>query len=226
MKKCLVLALVLAGCSARPPCEEPVLGTPPPDTTITATHREPAYAKEVHLVTFEMGPVVETLEGFMVLRAPDALRVYGMTETGQEAFDVAWVGTAGVGRVERIYRAPFLKDDAVLDSIANAAAKIFLLRPPEGTPYERTERGFTRSVAGVTYFYGGTELHLSWLQAEKFSACFMDWSSENGFYAPRRIHFHSEEGPHPYDLRMKLVRATRLPGPPAESTFSSSISGR
>ena len=140
MKKLLVPALLLvtlfAGCRSRPPCEEPILGTPPPDTTIVASHEEPPYAKEVHLVTFQMGPVLETLEGFMVLRAPDALRLYGMSETGQEAFDVAWVGTAGVGRVERIYRAPFLKDDVVLDSIASAAAKIFLLRPLANVPFE------------------------------------------------------------------------------------------
>ena len=72
------------------------------------------------------------------------------------------------GRVTRFYRAPFLKDDRLLDMIGASAAKIFLLRPPPGAPLEPFENGFRRRVGEVTFFYGGPGLHLRWLQGERF----------------------------------------------------------
>ena len=92
----LVLVLVL-GCSSRPPCDEPVRRTPG-DVALVDSHVEPAYVKLVHYVSFEMGPIQETLTGYMIVRAPDALRLYGMSETGQRAFNVAVVR----GEVRRI----------------------------------------------------------------------------------------------------------------------------
>lgn len=214
-------ALVALGCSARPPCEEAITG-PLGDVALIASNVEPANVKLVHLVTFEMGPVSETLQGYMILRAPDALRIYGMAETGQEAFDVAVLR----GKVTRVYRAPFLKDDRVLDQIVHAAEKIFLIRPYWGpelgwcvASLERRENGFLLKNGWVDIFYAGPNLDLRWLQGEKFSACFMDWSREGGVYAPRRIHFHSDEGPYPYELRMKLTKATLLSAPPPDSLF-------
>jgi len=197
------------GCDIyRTPCEEPVYG-PVGDVALIVSQREPANAKYVHLVTFEMGEVSETLQGYMILRAPDALRIYGMTETGQEAFDVASVR----GKVTKIYHAPFVKDDRVLDLIVGAAAKIFLERPRQRVTSSEWDEG------GVSWYWAGPNVDLHWIQGEKFSACFMDWSTEEGVYAPRRIHFHSEEGPQPYDLRMKLLKASVLPAPPPDSMF-------
>jgi hypothetical protein len=176
----------------------------------------------------------ESLTGYMILRAPDALRLYGMSETGQKAFDVAVLR----GKVTRLYRAPFLKDDRVLDLIADAAQKIFLLRPVRdhrltngwavpiisgkqtghsyGDGYVERDPG---NVPGVEWFWAGRETHLRWLQGDKFSACFMNWTSENGVYAPRRIHFRSEEGPYPYELKLKLIDSKLLPNPPLDSVF-------
>jgi hypothetical protein len=200
LRLALVIVIVIAiGCASRPPCDEP-LDEPPGDVAQIASHVEPANVKLVHYVSFDMGPVQETLTGYMILRAPDALRLYGMSETGQKVFDVALLR----GRVTRLYRAPFLKDDRLLDFVVAAAEKIFLLRPPR---------------PGVEFFHGGRAMHLRWLKGEKFSACFMDWSSDGGVYAPRRIHFRSEEGPYPYELRMKLIDAKVLPAPPPDSLF-------
>ena len=65
------------------------------------------------------------------------------------------------GRVTRFYRAPFLKDDRLLDMIGASAAKIFLLRPPPGAPLEPFENGFRRRVGEVTFFYGGRYYRLT-----------------------------------------------------------------
>jgi len=215
MRLALLVALVaLVGCSSAPPCDEP-LDEPPGDIALIGSHVEPANVKLVHYVSFDMGPVHETLTGYMILRAPDALRIYGMSETGQKAFEVSSLR----GKVVRIYRAPFMKDDRILDLIVAAAEKIFLLRPG-GREARRAARGYEASERGVRYFWAGRELHLRWLQGEKFSACFMDWSTESGVYAPRRIHFRSEEGPYPYELRMKLVDAKLLAAPAPDSLFA------
>ncbi len=173
------------------------------DVALIDSNVEPANVKLVHYVSFEMGPIQEALTGYMILRAPDALRLYGMSETGQKAFEVAVLR----GKVTRLYRAPFLKDDRVLDLIADAAQKIFLLR--KGHP----------SRSDVEWFWGGRAMHLRWLKGNRFSACFMDWSSENGVYAPRRIHFRSEEGQYPYELKMKLIDSKLLPNPPPDAIF-------
>jgi hypothetical protein len=209
----LVLALVL-GCSTRPPCDEPTPG-PLGDIALVVSSVEPANARYVHLVTFEMGPVSETLEGYMLLRAPDALRIYGMTETGQKAFDVAVLQ----GKVTRLYRAPFLKDDRVLDLVAQAAVKIFLLRPRSTVGVAPSNGGYALSEGEASFFWAGPRPDLRWLAGKRFSACFMDWSDVEGVRAPRRIHFHSDEGPYPYDLRMKLLRASALGGPAGDEVF-------
>lgn len=213
----LVIVLVL-GCSSRPPCDEPTPG-PLGDIALVDSRREPANVKLVHYVSFEMGPIQETLTGYMIVRAPDALRLYGMSETGQRAFDVAVVR----GKVNRIYRAPFLKDDRILDQIAGAAEKIFLGRPMYGRAFgiDRRDEGYVVHEGGgaVEWFWAGPNVDLRWLRGDKFSACFMDWTTDNGVYAPRRIHFHSEEGRYPYDLRMKLVDAKLLPASPPDSLF-------
>ncbi len=212
----LVLVIVIViGCSSRPPCDEP---TPLPlgDIALVVSRAEPANAIYRHLVTFEMGPVSETLVGYMILRAPDALRIYGMTETGQKAFDVASLK----GKVTRVYRAPFLKDDRVLDIIIEAAEKVFLLRPRTTVGVARSEDGYTLEQDDLTWCWAGPRSDLRWLKGEKFSACFMDWSDEGGVEAPRRVHFHSDEGPYPYDLRMKLLLVTPLGSPSSDETFA------
>lgn len=209
-----VTFVVALGCASRPPCDETLAG-PHGDPAQISSHVEPANVKLVHYVSFEMGPVQESLTGYMIVRAPDALRLYGMSETGQKAFDVALLR----GKVTRIYRAPFLQHDAILDLIAKASEKIFLLRPKTTTPLERTDDGLVRTEGGVTWCWAGPDMHLRWVKGEKFSACFMDWSSESGVYAPRRIHFRSEEGQYPYELRMKLVDSKLLPAPPPDSVF-------
>jgi hypothetical protein len=208
-----VLTLVLLTSCRSAPCDEPIpppsLGPPRDPTKL----EEAPHAKLVHLVSFEMGDVRETLTGYLVVKAPDRLRLHGMTETGQRAFDVAWVSE----RVLRLHRAPFLRDDRVLDEIARAAARVFLKRPsPHGT-YETGERRIERD--GITYFYGGPRAHLRWLEGEGFSACFMDWDEAPGFYAPGRIHYRDETGRHPYELRFKLLRAEALPAPAPDSLF-------
>src|SRR5581483_5666671 len=72
-----MLFLVFAlGCSSRPPCEEPVEDAP--EGIVSIPLRVPENMKLVHYVSFEMGPVQETLTGYMIVRAPDALRLYGM----------------------------------------------------------------------------------------------------------------------------------------------------
>jgi hypothetical protein len=200
----LVLVLVL-GCSSHPPCE-------PEGVALITTATEPANAKLVHLVTFEMGPFVETMTGYLILRAPDRLRLYGMTETGQRAFDVAWHGSpTGEGKVVRIYRAPFLKDDHVLDEIARASARVFLLRPTRASNEPEHEE------SGVTFAQHGVALR--WLQGKRYWACFQEWTDDFAVLAPRRVHFHSDEGPYPYDLRMKLLKAEKLATRPADSIF-------
>jgi hypothetical protein len=212
----LVLSALL-GCSSRPPCDEP-LHEPPGDVALIGSHVEPANVKLVHYVSFEMGPIQEALTGYMVLRAPDALRLYGMSETGQKAFEVAVLR----GKVTRLYRAPFLRDDRVLDLIVDAARKMFLLRPDAtkaSVSREKTSDGFLLDDGAVTYFWAGRNVDLRWLEASKFAACFMDWSTENGVYAPRRIHFRSEEGQYPYELKLKLIDAKLLPGPPPDAIF-------
>ncbi len=217
---------ILLGCSSRPPCEEPVEGPPgDPATIASSVEAEPKNAKYVHLVTFEMGPIVESLEGYM-LRSGDRLRIYGMSETGQRAFEVA----STRGRVTRIYRAPFLKDDRLLDQIALASEKIFLERPEfdyifmggrEGRSIhaERREEGYEVLNGPLRWCYAGPDLHLRWLQGKDYYVCFMGWSTKTGVYAPERIHFHSDEGPYPYDLTMKLVSAKALETPPPDSLF-------
>jgi hypothetical protein len=219
----------LFGChdARQGPCEEEIekpsfiVGTgsfPPPRPDETPN------AKLVHLVTFSMGPVVETLEGYMIVRAPDAFRLYGMTESGQRAFDVAWLSSAGGERVTRIYCAPFLKDERILDQIARATARTFLLRArPWGVPAAKalatpTEERIERD--GVTFFYGGAGGHLRWLEAETFSACYMDWTLHGDFFVPERIHYRSTEGPYPWTLTMKLIRAEALEKPPPDSLFA------
>jgi hypothetical protein len=165
----------------------------------------------------------------MIVRAPDALRLYGMTESGQRAFDVAWVSSGGADRVVRIYRAPFLKDDRILDKIARASADIFLRRVPVDElghlsavvsgREDRIEQG------GVTFFYGGLGHHLRWFEGRDFAACFMDWRrtgisvAHPVYHAPRRIHYHSTEGPYPYDLTLKLLSVEPLEKAPPDSIF-------
>ncbi|HZU99708.1 MAG TPA: hypothetical protein VFF73_23555 [Planctomycetota bacterium] len=223
MKWVLALAPVLVACASRPPCEEPVEGPPGDPAQIESNvAADFAPAKLVHLVTFEMGPMVESLEGYMV-RNGYRLRIYGMSETGQKAFDVA----VAFGKVTRIYRAPFLKDDRLLDQIAFASEKIFVLRPwgtlagprPWVLPAERAEEGYVCTGADVRWCFSGPHLHLRWLQGKGYYACFMGWSTKTGVYAPERIHFHSDEGPYPYDLTMKLVAAKALETPPPDSLF-------
>jgi hypothetical protein len=204
---------VVTGCSTRP-CAEPAQ-EPPGDVALVASSAEAPCAKLVHRLTFEMGRLRESLEGFTVVRAPDAVRVYGMTETGEEAFDVASLR----GKVTRIYRAPFLQDDRVLDAIARAAARVFLLRPDPGSPVSRGGEGWTVNEKGVTWCWAGSDCDLRWLEGPGFSACFMDWSRKRGLNAPERIHCHSEEGADPCDLTMKLVKASVLATPPPDATF-------
>jgi hypothetical protein len=234
-----LLALLLVGChdARQGPCDEPI---EPPAGGIIGMHGdefpdptaacEAPDAKLVHLVTFSMGPVTETLEGYMILRAPDSLRLYGMTESGQRAFDVACVTSNGKTLVNRIYRAPFLKDDRILDLVARATARIFLLRVrPLGAPAEHAGHGTEERVEreGVTFFYGGYQDTLRWLEGPGFSACFMDWTSvtdeavvaPHRILVPHRIHYRSTEGPYPYTLTMKLVRAEALAKPAPDSLF-------
>jgi hypothetical protein len=186
------------------------------DIAFIVSRAEPANASYQHLVTFEMGPYSETLLGYMVLRAPDALRIQGMAETGPKAFDVA----VRAGKVTRIYRAPFLKDDRVLDLIADAAAKIFLLRPATTTGLFRAHDGYMVEQDDMTFCWAGPRCDLRWLKGKNFSACFMDWSDRDGVRVPARIHFHSDEGPYPYDLSMKLNRVSALALPPPDETFA------
>jgi hypothetical protein len=210
----------ILGChdARQGPCEEPI---EPSRLESTVEAREPNATKLVHLVTFEMGPFVETMEGYMLVRG-NAVRLYGMTESGQRAFDVAWISSNGHERVARIYRAPFLEDDRILDQIAHASARIFLLRPNPDHMYEVGPE-YVRVENGTRFFFGGIGSHLRWLEGPGFSACFMDWQLVGKepvlFYEPTRIHYHSDEGPYPYDLRMKLVRAEALEKPPPDSLF-------
>jgi hypothetical protein len=108
----------------------------------------------------------------------------------------------------------------VLDIIVQAAEKIFLLRPPTTKDLVRTEDGYTLERGDVTWCWAGLRSDLRWLEGRKFSACFMDWSEDGGVQAPRRIHFHSDEGPYPYDLRMKLLKVNVLAAPAADETFA------
>ena len=215
----LLAAALLAGCSP-PPCAEPI----PADEDAVAVP-EPRWARVQHLVTFEMGPIVESLQGYLILRQPDALRLYGMTESGQKAFDVAWVGSplAALGpeaekHVVRFYRAPFLEDDRVLDQIAGAAAQVFLLRPEEGVALEPGEGGLVRRAEGVTWGFGTRGKRLRWLTGPGFSACFMDWRDEP-LTAPVRIHFRSERGRYPFELRLKLTKGEALAVAPRDALF-------
>ncbi|MEZ0227913.1 MAG: hypothetical protein ACAI25_04760 [Planctomycetota bacterium] len=222
MKRPLVFAVLVLvfGCSSRPPCDEPLDEGPGDVAAVTSS--EPRNVKLVHYVSFDMGPIQETLTGYMILRAPDALRLYGMSETGQKAFEVAVLR----GKVTRLYRAPFLRDDRVLDLIANAAQKIFLLRPKttrvnkdfKGVVVESVEGGTLCEQDDATYFWSRRR-DLRWLKGDKFSACFMDWITENGVYAARRIHFRSEEGQYPYELKLRLIDSKLLPNPPPDAIF-------
>lgn len=233
-----LLATLLVGCRWRQgPCEEEIegasiLGGSEAPVQPIPTLREPASAKLVHLVTLEMGPVVETLEGYAIVRAPDALRLYGMTESGQRAFDVAWVSSRGVARTNRIYRAPFLRDDRILDLIARAASRAFLLRPSAPPPPSFYGSEHHVDEGGVTWFYGGYHDRLCWLEGDGFSACFLDWrlvgkldapldwgAADTGTCVPTRIRYRSTEGPYPYTLEMKLLRAEVLAAAPPDSMF-------
>jgi hypothetical protein len=221
MKRLVLIGALLAGLlgchdARQGPCEEPI---EPFQASPSAD--ESHQVKLVHLVTFEMGPFVETMEGYMIVRG-NAVRLYGMTESGQRAFDVAWISSHEHERVVKIYRAPFLKDDRILDQIAKASARIFLLRPNPNHLYE-TGPEYIREENGVRFFFGGVGSHLRWFEGPGFSACFMDWKpfgeDAKRFSAPTRIHYHSDEGPYPYDLRMKLIRAEALDKPPPDSLF-------
>jgi hypothetical protein len=211
---------LLAACASRPPCDEHApTGTPEDPRLAVKVPAEPRAAKLVHLVTFEMGPIVESLTGYAVVSAPGAFRLYGMSETGQRAFEVAYVKSgAAPARVARIYRAPVLRDDRILDQIARASARIFLERPPM-IPLERGDGIWTREHEGTTFAYAGPALDLWWMQGDKWSACFMDWTDQGGARVPERVIYRSDEGAYPYELRMKLTRAQVLTEPPAPQLF-------